>query len=121
MENVLVVLVIWLKFVVLLLMSHKSTGCRVEQCGVKLTPEHVTQISMIVKMGITEQQCLNKLREINLSQYSAVYCPEEQLCGLDLHPEKTKALKFLANQTCILFAKEEEGCVHTEKQLFLSG
>ena len=77
-------------------MSHRTMGCRVEQCDVKLTPEHATQISHIVEMGITEQQCLNKLPEINLSQYSAVYCPEEQLCGIDLHPEKTKALKFLA-------------------------
>ena len=96
-------------------------GCRVEQCEVKLTPEHVTQISMIVEMGINEQQCLNKLREINLSQYSAVYCPEEHLCGLDLHPETTKALKFLANQTCVTFAKEQTQCKDVEKQLAIAG
>ena len=102
-------------------MAQESKTCRVEQCEVKLTPEHVAQISMILKLGITEEQCLKKLLAINLPQFSAVYCPEEQICGLDIQPEKTKALRFLANQTCITFAMERGQCKDVEKQLSLSG
>ena len=110
-----------IKILWFLLAINVGEGCQVTECDLKLTPEHGAQISMVQQLGVTEADCLRRLKRIALSDYSGLYCPIEELCGLDLKPEYTKALKFLSNATCIVLAKDESTCEDLEKDLIKSG
>ena len=109
---------VWIQ---LLLPTVFATSCRVIQCDLKLTPEHGAQIALVQLLGVSESRCLDHMVSTNIPDYSGFYCPDEKFCGLDLHPESTKELSFLANKSCSLLTKDEEKCHDLIKALDESG
>ena len=98
--------------------SVSSHRCQVTVCDLKMTPEHGTRIAMIQEIEITESDCLRHFTNVDLSGF---YCPDESFCGLDLTPEYTKELKFLVNESCSVFTKNEKSCQSLISALIKSG
>ena len=98
-----------------------SPHCKVSKCEVKLTSEHSAQISTIQTLSISEAECLSKLSNVALPDVFAVYCPDEQFCGIDIQLTHSKALKPLSGKNCSVFAMEMSLCEDLEKMILLSG
>ena len=95
--------------------------CLIAECDTMIINEHAAQVSLIQYSGFSEGECLSKLKLIQLSDFSAVYCPEIEFCGLDLSPELTSGFKVLANRTCVIYARDENECAQLEKSLYVAG
>ena len=95
--------------------------CKVSKCGLKLTSEHSAQISTIQTLSICEAECLSKLSNVALPDVFAVYCPDEQFCGIDIQLTHSKALKPLSGKNCSVFVIDDTQCRGFEETLFLSG
>ena len=101
--------------------ESEAGKCLISQCNTMIINEHAAQISLIQYSGLSEGQCLSKLKLIHLSDFFAVYCPEIEFCGLDLNPELTRSFKVLANRTCVIYARDENECLQLEKSLYFAG
>ena len=111
-------IVAWIQ---LLFPTVSAASCRVIECDLKLTPEHGAQIALVQLLGVSESRCLDHMVRTNIPDYSGFYCPDERFCGLDLHPESTKELSFLANKSCSLQTKDEEKCSELTVRLAQTG
>ena len=87
--------------------SHNTDKCRVVKCDITLTPEHGSQIAWIQELGLTEASCIERIAAMSLPEYAGFFCPGENLCGLNLNPEHTKALKPVQNKSSWIYAKNE--------------
>ena len=95
--------------------------CKAVTCGFKLTAEHSAQISTYQYLGSNEAKCVSLLRDINVDDLVAVYCPDEKFCGIDLNPEYTKKLNPFLMANCSVFAKSHSVCETLHDTLLISG
>ena len=95
--------------------------CKVVTCGFKLTAEHSAQIAINQYLGNNEANCLSRLRDIDVDDLVATYCPDEPFCGIDLHPEYTKQLNPIPQANCSVFAKSYLACEQLHDTLLTSG
>ena len=95
--------------------------CKAVTCGFKLTAEHSAQISTYQYLGSNEAKCVSLLRDINVHDLVATYCPDEKFCGIDLNPEYTKKLNPFLMANCSVFAKSHLVCETLHDTLLISG
>ena len=95
--------------------------CKIVTCGFKLTAEHSAQIAINQYLGSNEANCVSRLRDIDVDDLVAVYCPDEPFCGIDLHPEYTKQLKPIPQANCSVFAMSLLSCEKVHDTLLISG
>ena len=88
---------------------------QVAPCPVAITPEHSLQISGVHLADISMDNCVTSVS--NGDSASAVYCSNENFCGLDLSPNKTSELKFLTQKTCFIYLKNLTLCDQLDQQL----
>ena len=97
------------------------SDCKLNECDFQITFEHSSQISAVQELGVTENKCKARLAGINNPDLTAVYCPDNHFCGLDLIPEHNKQLKPGFNKSCLVFAKTENVCRDIEQKLLDNG
>ena len=114
----------FLIFTIFTAIVEGTQQCRMSLCTTQqVSYQHAFEISMISHFSFSEGACYSKFQEIDIAQFSGVYCPVNFFCGLDLIPEKRgeKGLKFNQSAECFLFAKTEEGCGQLGKELIGNG
>ena len=84
----------------------------------QVSAEHSYQISEIQQPGLMEDECLTLAAQNNIS---ALFCPLEGICGLDLHPENTTVLSIFSNKTCSVFVQNVASCSALIKRLENAG
>ena len=73
-----------------------------------LSFQHSVQISNVLYFGTTKDLCLDRIRRLDQSDTSGVFCAGDHFCGLDLQPEYSKPLKFSKSLNCSVYSGNSE-------------
>ena len=93
----------------------------VSTCDLQLTVEHAYQISVSHYITSSKDACLERAYLSVPHVETMIFCAQENLCGLDVEPNRTTSLKPLSVKTCSLHAENISSCGDLKQTIVSAG